>query len=174
MSLSLSHRFAFLPFGRSFEGLITWDLVDLLALAQAQVGVLDLEALGLAGLAVISSLHVVTSSAAAGCFETAAARYLADLVALPDHLDHPFNGKKVVVVESDNVDTDVETFYDGYLAAITDEEGGVTPSAPPTPSSPSPRTRSPSLKPKPPPPPLAFPLLLLLPLKHPPLLPCKP
>ncbi|CAL9113473.1 unnamed protein product [Musa textilis] len=91
MSLSLSHRFAFLPFGRSFEGLITWDLVDLLALAQAQVGVLDLEALGLAGLAVISSLHVVTSSAAAGCFETAAARYLADLVALPDHLDHPFN-----------------------------------------------------------------------------------
>ncbi|KAJ8493914.1 hypothetical protein OPV22_015635 [Ensete ventricosum] len=69
-----------------YGGLITWDLVDLLALAQA--GVLDLGGLGCAALAAISSLHVSTSSAAAACFETAVARYLGDL---PDHLDRPFN-----------------------------------------------------------------------------------
>ncbi|THU58825.1 hypothetical protein C4D60_Mb03t18530 [Musa balbisiana] len=84
--------FWFLPLRLGWiYGLITWDQVDLLAQAQAQAGVLDLGALGLAGLAVIYSLHVFTSSAAAGCFETAVARYLADLLALPDHLDRPFN-----------------------------------------------------------------------------------
>ncbi|KAI3407915.1 uncharacterized protein J3R85_020638 [Psidium guajava] len=34
-------------------------------------------------------------------------------------------GQSVVVVESDKADMDVETFYDGYLAAIMVEEGGV-------------------------------------------------
>ncbi|KAK7279709.1 hypothetical protein RJT34_24766 [Clitoria ternatea] len=34
-------------------------------------------------------------------------------------------GDSVVVVESDKADMDVETFYDGYLAAIVVEEGGV-------------------------------------------------
>ncbi|GFS40498.1 2-oxoacid dehydrogenases acyltransferase family protein [Actinidia rufa] len=34
-------------------------------------------------------------------------------------------GESVVVVESDKADMDVETFYDGYLAAIMVEEGGV-------------------------------------------------
>ena len=34
-------------------------------------------------------------------------------------------GDSVVVVESDKADMDVETFYDGYLAAIMVEEGGV-------------------------------------------------
>ncbi|XP_071741780.1 dihydrolipoyllysine-residue acetyltransferase component 5 of pyruvate dehydrogenase complex, chloroplastic-like [Rutidosis leptorrhynchoides] len=34
-------------------------------------------------------------------------------------------GEPVVVVESDKADMDVETFYDGYLAAIMVEEGGV-------------------------------------------------
>uniref|UniRef100_A0A7N0ZZE1 Dihydrolipoamide acetyltransferase component of pyruvate dehydrogenase complex n=1 Tax=Kalanchoe fedtschenkoi TaxID=63787 RepID=A0A7N0ZZE1_KALFE len=33
-------------------------------------------------------------------------------------------GESVVVVESDKADMDVETFYDGYLAAIMVEEGG--------------------------------------------------
>ncbi|PKI62411.1 hypothetical protein CRG98_017217 [Punica granatum] len=36
-------------------------------------------------------------------------------------------GESVVVVESDKADMDVETFYDGYLAAIVVEEGGVAP-----------------------------------------------
>lgn len=31
----------------------------------------------------------------------------------------------MVVVESDKADMDVETFYDGYLAAIMVEEGGI-------------------------------------------------
>lgn len=34
-------------------------------------------------------------------------------------------GESVVVVESDKADMDVETFYDGYLAAIIVEEGAV-------------------------------------------------
>ncbi|KAI3759089.1 hypothetical protein L6452_06664 [Arctium lappa] len=34
-------------------------------------------------------------------------------------------GESVVVVESDKADMDVKTFYDGYLAAIMVEEGGV-------------------------------------------------
>lgn len=34
-------------------------------------------------------------------------------------------GESVVVVESDKADMDVETFYDGYLASIMVEEGGV-------------------------------------------------
>ncbi|PSS00155.1 Dihydrolipoyllysine-residue acetyltransferase component 5 of pyruvate dehydrogenase [Actinidia chinensis var. chinensis] len=34
-------------------------------------------------------------------------------------------GESVVVVESDKADMDVETFYDGYLAVIMVEEGGV-------------------------------------------------
>ncbi|MCL7050598.1 hypothetical protein MKW94_028531 [Papaver nudicaule] len=34
-------------------------------------------------------------------------------------------GESVVVVESDKADMDVETFYDGWLAAIMVEEGGV-------------------------------------------------
>ncbi|KAF7811948.1 dihydrolipoyllysine-residue acetyltransferase component 5 of pyruvate dehydrogenase complex, chloroplastic [Senna tora] len=34
-------------------------------------------------------------------------------------------GESVVVVESDKADMDVETFYDGYLAAIMVEEGGI-------------------------------------------------
>ncbi|XP_059664008.1 ethylene-responsive transcription factor ERF104-like [Cornus florida] len=34
-------------------------------------------------------------------------------------------GESVVVIESDNADMDVETFYDGYLAAIMVDEGGV-------------------------------------------------
>ncbi|CAL0300651.1 unnamed protein product [Lupinus luteus] len=34
-------------------------------------------------------------------------------------------GQSVVVVESDKADMDVETFYDGYLAAIMVDEGGV-------------------------------------------------
>lgn len=34
-------------------------------------------------------------------------------------------GESVVVVESDKADMDVETFYDGYLAAVMVEEGGV-------------------------------------------------
>ncbi|KAJ8760644.1 hypothetical protein K2173_015311 [Erythroxylum novogranatense] len=34
-------------------------------------------------------------------------------------------GESVVVVESDKADMDVESFYDGYLAAIMVEEGGV-------------------------------------------------
>ncbi|ERN12840.1 hypothetical protein AMTR_s00180p00054930 [Amborella trichopoda] len=34
-------------------------------------------------------------------------------------------GESVVVVESDKADMDVETFYDGYLAAIMVEDGGV-------------------------------------------------
>ncbi|XP_058087182.1 dihydrolipoyllysine-residue acetyltransferase component 5 of pyruvate dehydrogenase complex, chloroplastic [Magnolia sinica] len=34
-------------------------------------------------------------------------------------------GDSVVVVESDKADMDVETFYDGYLAAIIVDEGGV-------------------------------------------------
>uniref|UniRef100_A0A7N0RBU5 Dihydrolipoamide acetyltransferase component of pyruvate dehydrogenase complex n=1 Tax=Kalanchoe fedtschenkoi TaxID=63787 RepID=A0A7N0RBU5_KALFE len=36
-------------------------------------------------------------------------------------------GESVVVVESDKADMDVETFYDGYLAAIMVEEGGTAP-----------------------------------------------
>ncbi|XP_010539233.1 PREDICTED: dihydrolipoyllysine-residue acetyltransferase component 5 of pyruvate dehydrogenase complex, chloroplastic [Tarenaya hassleriana] len=36
-------------------------------------------------------------------------------------------GERVVVVESDKADMDVETFYDGYLAAIMVEEGGIAP-----------------------------------------------
>uniref|UniRef100_A0A0D6R6U0 Dihydrolipoamide acetyltransferase component of pyruvate dehydrogenase complex n=1 Tax=Araucaria cunninghamii TaxID=56994 RepID=A0A0D6R6U0_ARACU len=36
-------------------------------------------------------------------------------------------GESVVVVESDKADMDVETFYDGFLAAIMVEEGGVAP-----------------------------------------------
>ncbi|CAK9309658.1 unnamed protein product [Citrullus colocynthis] len=36
-------------------------------------------------------------------------------------------GESVVVVESDKADMDVETFYDGYLAAIMVDEGGVAP-----------------------------------------------
>lgn len=36
-------------------------------------------------------------------------------------------GESVVVVESDKADMDVETFYDGYLASIMVEEGGVAP-----------------------------------------------
>ncbi|KAF3518596.1 hypothetical protein DY000_02060264 [Brassica cretica] len=36
-------------------------------------------------------------------------------------------GESVVIVESDKADMDVETFYDGYLAAIMVEEGGVAP-----------------------------------------------
>ncbi|XP_072950961.1 dihydrolipoyllysine-residue acetyltransferase component 5 of pyruvate dehydrogenase complex, chloroplastic [Typha angustifolia] len=36
-------------------------------------------------------------------------------------------GDSVVVVESDKADMDVETFYDGYLAAIMVEEGSVAP-----------------------------------------------
>ncbi|CAH8304974.1 unnamed protein product [Eruca vesicaria subsp. sativa] len=36
-------------------------------------------------------------------------------------------GESVVVVESDKADMDVETFYDGYLAAIMVEQGGVAP-----------------------------------------------
>ncbi|KAH0452141.1 hypothetical protein IEQ34_019440 [Dendrobium chrysotoxum] len=34
-------------------------------------------------------------------------------------------GESVVVVESDKADMDVETFYDGYLAAIMVDEGGI-------------------------------------------------
>ncbi|VVA37907.1 PREDICTED: dihydrolipoyllysine-residue [Prunus dulcis] len=34
-------------------------------------------------------------------------------------------GESVVVVESDKADMDVETFYDGYLASIMVEEGGI-------------------------------------------------
>ncbi|KAL5549783.1 hypothetical protein UlMin_005014 [Ulmus minor] len=34
-------------------------------------------------------------------------------------------GESVIVVESDKVDMDVETFYNGYLAAIIVKEGGV-------------------------------------------------
>ncbi|XP_020262805.1 dihydrolipoyllysine-residue acetyltransferase component 5 of pyruvate dehydrogenase complex, chloroplastic-like [Asparagus officinalis] len=36
-------------------------------------------------------------------------------------------GESIVVVESDKADMDVETFYDGYLASIMVEEGGVAP-----------------------------------------------
>ncbi|GMY17873.1 dihydrolipoyllysine-residue acetyltransferase component 5 of pyruvate dehydrogenase complex, chloroplastic [Fagus crenata] len=36
-------------------------------------------------------------------------------------------GESVVVVESDKADMDVETFYDGYLAAIMVDEGGTAP-----------------------------------------------
>lgn len=36
-------------------------------------------------------------------------------------------GESVVVVESDKADMDVETFHDGFLAAIMVEEGGVAP-----------------------------------------------
>ncbi|CAL9115085.1 unnamed protein product [Musa hybrid cultivar] len=36
-------------------------------------------------------------------------------------------GISVVVVESDEADMGVETFYDGYLAAIMVEEGAVAP-----------------------------------------------
>lgn len=36
-------------------------------------------------------------------------------------------GESVVVVESDKADMDVETFYDGFLAAIMVEEGSVAP-----------------------------------------------
>ncbi|XP_050363999.1 dihydrolipoyllysine-residue acetyltransferase component 5 of pyruvate dehydrogenase complex, chloroplastic [Argentina anserina] len=36
-------------------------------------------------------------------------------------------GESVVVVESDKADMDVETFYDGYLASIMVEEGGIAP-----------------------------------------------
>ncbi|GAB2236120.1 hypothetical protein Droror1_Dr00027857 [Drosera rotundifolia] len=36
-------------------------------------------------------------------------------------------GDSVVVVESDKADMEVETFYDGYLAKIVVEEGGVAP-----------------------------------------------
>ncbi|KAK2659251.1 hypothetical protein Ddye_005784 [Dipteronia dyeriana] len=36
-------------------------------------------------------------------------------------------GESVVVVESDKADMDVETFYDGYLAKIMVDEGGVAP-----------------------------------------------
>ncbi|WOL00564.1 dihydrolipoyllysine-residue acetyltransferase [Canna indica] len=39
--------------------------------------------------------------------------------------DRLAKGESVVVVESDKADMDVETFYDGYLAAIMIEEGGV-------------------------------------------------
>ncbi|XP_056167543.1 dihydrolipoyllysine-residue acetyltransferase component 5 of pyruvate dehydrogenase complex, chloroplastic [Syzygium oleosum] len=39
--------------------------------------------------------------------------------------DRLAKGESVVVVESDKADMDVETFYDGYLAAIMVEEGGV-------------------------------------------------
>lgn len=39
--------------------------------------------------------------------------------------DKLFKGESVVVVESDKADMDVETFYDGYLAAIMVEEGGI-------------------------------------------------
>ncbi|KAI6689648.1 hypothetical protein NL676_026476 [Syzygium grande] len=39
--------------------------------------------------------------------------------------DRLARGESVVVVESDKADMDVETFYDGYLAAIMVEEGGV-------------------------------------------------
>ncbi|XP_015886359.2 dihydrolipoyllysine-residue acetyltransferase component 5 of pyruvate dehydrogenase complex, chloroplastic [Ziziphus jujuba] len=39
--------------------------------------------------------------------------------------DQLSKGESVVVVESDKADMDVETFYDGYLAAIMVEEGGV-------------------------------------------------
>ncbi|KAK9111910.1 hypothetical protein Scep_019429 [Stephania cephalantha] len=39
--------------------------------------------------------------------------------------DRLSKGESVVVVESDKADMDVETFYDGYLAAIMVEEGGV-------------------------------------------------
>ncbi|RRT85632.1 hypothetical protein B296_00006732 [Ensete ventricosum] len=41
--------------------------------------------------------------------------------------DRLAKGESVVVVESDKADMDVETFYDGYLAAIMVEEGGVAP-----------------------------------------------
>ena len=36
-------------------------------------------------------------------------------------------GESVVVVESDKADMDVETFYDGILAAIVVQEGEVIP-----------------------------------------------
>ncbi|ONK68699.1 uncharacterized protein A4U43_C05F14960 [Asparagus officinalis] len=36
-------------------------------------------------------------------------------------------GESIIVVESDKADMDVETFYDGYLASIMVEEGGVAP-----------------------------------------------
>uniref|UniRef100_A0A2P2Q582 Dihydrolipoamide acetyltransferase component of pyruvate dehydrogenase complex n=1 Tax=Rhizophora mucronata TaxID=61149 RepID=A0A2P2Q582_RHIMU len=39
--------------------------------------------------------------------------------------DQLSKGESVVVVESDKADMDVETFYDGYLAAIMVDEGGV-------------------------------------------------
>ncbi|KAA8538608.1 hypothetical protein F0562_028198 [Nyssa sinensis] len=39
--------------------------------------------------------------------------------------DRLSKGESVVVVESDKADMDVETFYDGYLAAIMVDEGGV-------------------------------------------------
>lgn len=41
--------------------------------------------------------------------------------------DRLSKGESVVVVESDKADMDVETFYDGYLAAIMVEEGGIAP-----------------------------------------------
>ncbi|THU46698.1 hypothetical protein C4D60_Mb09t07640 [Musa balbisiana] len=41
--------------------------------------------------------------------------------------DRLAKGESVVVVESDKADMDVETFYEGYLAAIMVEEGGVAP-----------------------------------------------
>lgn len=41
--------------------------------------------------------------------------------------DRLSKGESVVVVESDKADMDVETFYDGFLAAIMVEEGGVAP-----------------------------------------------
>lgn len=41
--------------------------------------------------------------------------------------DRLAKGESVVVVESDKADMDVETFYDGFLAAIMVEEGGVAP-----------------------------------------------
>eukprot|EP00252_Welwitschia_mirabilis_P008436 TRINITY_DN2026_c0_g1_i2.p1 TRINITY_DN2026_c0_g1~~TRINITY_DN2026_c0_g1_i2.p1 ORF type:complete len:485 (+),score=135.29 TRINITY_DN2026_c0_g1_i2:486-1940(+) len=41
--------------------------------------------------------------------------------------DKVSKGESVVVVESDKADMDVETFYDGYLAAIVVEEGNVAP-----------------------------------------------
>ncbi|KAF9670652.1 hypothetical protein SADUNF_Sadunf13G0091100 [Salix dunnii] len=46
-------------------------------------------------------------------------------------------GESVVVVESDKADMDVETFYDGYLAAIMVEEGGVAAAVVVVPPSPS-------------------------------------
>lgn len=41
--------------------------------------------------------------------------------------DKVLKGESVVVVESDKADMDVETFYDGFLAAIMVEEGSVAP-----------------------------------------------